>query len=71
MDLPTVCCRRSLSLVITVTLLAIWVAGAYAMSQSSNYNGRCRAAEVLVDSGRYRVIRKRESFDDLVRGQVF
>ncbi len=52
-------------------VLAIWVAGAYAMSQSSNYNGRCRAAEVLVDSGRYRVIRKRESFDDLVRGQVF
>ncbi|HUE44463.1 MAG TPA: diaminopimelate decarboxylase [Candidatus Sulfotelmatobacter sp.] len=52
-------------------VLAIWVAGAYAMSQSSNYNGRCRAAEVLVDGGRYRVIRKRESFDDLVHGQVF
>jgi len=52
-------------------VLAIWVAGAYGMSQSSNYNGRCRAAEVLVDGARYRVIRKRETIDDLVRGQVF
>lgn len=52
-------------------VLAMWVAGAYGMSQSSNYNGRCRAPEVLVDGGRYRVVRKREIFDDLVRGQVF
>jgi diaminopimelate decarboxylase len=52
-------------------VLAIWVAGAYGMSQSSNYNGRNRAAEVLVNGGRYRVIRKRETFDDLVRGQMF
>jgi diaminopimelate decarboxylase len=52
-------------------VLAIWVAGAYGMSQSSNYNGRCRTAEVLVDGARYRVIRKRETLDDLVRGQVF
>jgi diaminopimelate decarboxylase len=52
-------------------VLAIWVAGAYAMSQSSNYNGRCRAAEVLVDDGRYRVIRKREMLEDLMRGQIF
>jgi diaminopimelate decarboxylase len=52
-------------------VLAIWVAGAYGMSQSSNYNGRCRAAEVLVDGARYRVIRKRETIDDLVRGQIF
>ncbi len=52
-------------------VLAIWVAGAYGMSQSSNYNGRCRAAEVLVDGARYRVIRKRETLDDLIRGQIF
>jgi diaminopimelate decarboxylase len=52
-------------------VLAIWVGGAYAMSQSSNYNGRCRAAEVLVDGEKYRVIRKRETFDDLIRGQIF
>lgn len=52
-------------------VLAIWVAGAYGMSQSSNYNGRCRAAEVLVDGARSRVIRKRETLEDLVRGQVY
>jgi diaminopimelate decarboxylase len=52
-------------------VLAIWVAGAYGMSQSSNYNGRCRSAEVLVDGSRSRVIRKRETLDDLVRGQIF
>jgi diaminopimelate decarboxylase len=52
-------------------VLAIWVAGAYGMSQSSNYNARCRAAEVLVDGAKYRVIRKRETVDDLIRGQVF
>jgi diaminopimelate decarboxylase len=52
-------------------VLAIWVAGAYGMSQSSNYNARCRAAEVLVDRHRCRVIRKRETVDDLIRGQVF
>ena len=52
-------------------VLAIWVAGAYGMSQSSNYNGRCRSAEVLVDGNRYRLIRKRETLDDLLRGQIF
>src|SRR5579859_7163434 len=52
-------------------VLAIWVAGAYGMSQSSNYNGRCRAAEVLVEGAKFRVIRKRETLDDLVRGQIF
>ena len=51
--------------------LAIWVAGAYGMSQSSNYNARFRAAEVLVDGARYRLIRKRETMVDLVRGQIF
>jgi diaminopimelate decarboxylase len=52
-------------------VLAIWVAGAYGMSQSSNYNARFRSAEVLVEGSRYRVVRKRETLDDLVRGQIF
>ena len=47
-------------------LLAIWVAGAYGMSQASNYNARCRAAEVLVEGNRYRLIRRRETQDDLL-----
>ena len=51
-------------------LLAIWVSGAYGMSQASNYNARCRGAEVLVDEDEYRVIRHRETTDDLLRGDV-
>jgi diaminopimelate decarboxylase len=50
--------------------LAIWAAGAYGMSQTSNYNARCRPAEVLVEGNRYRVIRKRETMRDLMRLQV-
>jgi diaminopimelate decarboxylase len=50
--------------------LAIWTAGAYGMSQTSNYNARCRPAEVLVQGNRYRVIRKRETVRDLLRLQI-
>jgi diaminopimelate decarboxylase len=56
--------------VATGDLLAIWVAGAYGMSQSSNYNSRGRAAEVLVEGNRFRVVRRRESHQDLLRGQT-
>ena len=52
-------------------VLAIWTAGAYGMSQTSNYNARCRPAEVLVQGNRYRVIRRREEYGDLLRMQVF
>jgi diaminopimelate decarboxylase len=48
-------------------LLAIWVAGAYGMSQASNYNARRRPAEVLVEGKRFRLIRRRETQNDLVR----
>jgi diaminopimelate decarboxylase len=41
------------------------------MSQTSNYNARCRPAEVLVQGNRYRVIRRREVQGDLLRTQVF
>jgi diaminopimelate decarboxylase len=34
---------------------------------SSNYNFRQRAAEVLVENGAYRIVRRRETFEDLVR----
>jgi len=49
--------------------LAIAAAGAYGFAQASNYNSRGRAAEVLVDNGRWRVIRDRETFEDLTRGE--
>ncbi len=48
-------------------LLAVMSAGAYSFSLSSNYNSRPRAAEVLVSGETYRVIRRRESYEDLVR----
>ncbi len=51
-------------------LLATFSAGAYGMSMSSNYNGRPRAAEVLVDGGEHHLIRRRETFDDLIRPEV-
>ena len=51
-------------------LLATFSAGAYGMSMSSNYNGRPRAAEVLVDGGNHQLIRRRETYDDLVRTEI-
>jgi len=50
-------------------LIAVMSAGAYGFSMASNYNARPRPAEVLVDGGSYRVVRDRESFEDLVRGE--
>ncbi len=51
-------------------LLVIWATGAYSFAQSSNYNARRRAAEVLVEGRRFRVARRRETYDDLVRGEI-
>ncbi|MBX9680023.1 MAG: diaminopimelate decarboxylase [Gemmataceae bacterium] len=51
-------------------LLATFSAGAYGMAMSSNYNGRPRAAEVLVDGATHRLIRRRETYEDLVRPEV-
>jgi len=48
-------------------LLAVRDAGAYGFAMSSNYNFRGRAAEVLVESGSFRTVRRRETFEDLVR----
>jgi diaminopimelate decarboxylase len=54
----------------TGDVLAIWVAGAYGMSQASNYNARGRPAEVFVEANSFRLIRGRESARDLLRGQA-
>ena len=51
-------------------LLATFSAGAYGMAMSSNYNARCRAAEVLVTGGTARLIRRRETYEDLVATEV-
>lgn len=47
-------------------LLVIKSAGAYGFTMSSNYNTRARTAEIAVEEGQDRVIRKRESFEDLI-----
>lgn len=51
-------------------LLAVFTAGAYAMSMSSQYNSRPRAAEVLVDGTAHRLIRRRETYDDLIAAEL-
>jgi diaminopimelate decarboxylase len=51
-------------------LLVVRSAGAYGFAMSSNYNARPRAAEVLVDGERALVARRRETYADLVRGEV-
>ncbi len=51
-------------------LLVVRSAGAYGFSMSSNYNARPRAAELLVDGERVHVARRRETWADLVRGEV-
>jgi diaminopimelate decarboxylase len=52
-------------------LLSVFGAGAYGMSMSSNYNSRPRAAEVMVGGSQYRVIRERETYEDLLRSERF
>jgi diaminopimelate decarboxylase len=51
-------------------LLAVMSAGAYGFTMSSNYNSRPRAPEILVDGDNFHVVRKRESFEDLISGET-
>jgi diaminopimelate decarboxylase len=44
-------------------------AGAYGFAMASNYNARPRAAEVLVSGGTDRMIRRRETYEDLIRAE--
>ena len=62
--------NRELPAVNEGDLLAILDAGAYGMSLASNYNTRPRAAEVLVDGSRHKLIRKRETIHDLLAGRA-
>lgn len=50
-------------------LLAVCSSGAYGFTMSSNYNGRPRAAEVMVDGAESHLVRRRESIEDLYRGE--
>lgn len=51
-------------------LLSVGIAGAYGFTMASNYNARPRPPEVLVDSGEVHLARERETYEDLVRGEV-
>jgi diaminopimelate decarboxylase len=61
--------ERDLPGVLPGDYVAICTAGAYGFVQSSNYNSRPRAAEVLVEGASWRVIRERETLEDLIRGE--
>jgi diaminopimelate decarboxylase len=51
-------------------LVAIMSAGAYGFSMSSTYNSRPRVAEVMVKDATFHLIRSRETYDDLIRGEM-
>lgn len=51
-------------------LLAVMDAGAYGFSMSSEYNGRPRPAEVLVEDGRARLVRRRQSYEEMAAPEL-
>lgn len=61
---------RSLPELESGDLLAIMSAGAYGFSMVSNYNARPKPCEVMVDGNKFYVVRERESYKDLVRGET-
>ena len=61
---------RSLPNIQPDDLLAVMSAGAYGFVMASNYNSRPRVPEVLVKGGEFHVIRDRETYDDLVKGEM-
>lgn len=62
--------ERAVANVLPGDYLAAMTTGAYGFVMASNYNARPRPCEVLVDGSRWRVVRRRESYEDLVRGEA-
>jgi diaminopimelate decarboxylase len=60
---------RDLPLVGRGDMLAVMSAGAYGFAMSSNYNARTHLPEVLVDGNRYFVVRKRQTYEELISGE--
>ncbi|MGZ9143614.1 MAG: diaminopimelate decarboxylase, partial [Candidatus Binatia bacterium] len=50
--------------------LAVMSAGAYGFTMASNYNSHPKPPEILVDGDTYYIVRKRESLEDLINGEV-
>ena len=63
-------CTRPLPQAKVGELLVIECAGAYGFVMGSNYNSKPLAAEVLIDAGRPHLVRERQTFEDLIRGEV-
>ena len=61
--------QRDIPRVVRDDLLAVESAGAYSFSMASNYNSRPRCAEIMVDGADFLVARKRETYEDLIRGE--
>jgi diaminopimelate decarboxylase len=61
--------QREISQCSPGNLIAVMSAGAYGMVMSSNYNGRRRPAEILVDGKEFKIIRKRETFEQLMQNE--
>ena len=61
---------RTIQEIVEGDILAFMTAGAYGYSMASNYNTRPRPAEVMVSDGEPRIIRKRETLEDLIHGQI-
>ncbi len=61
---------RQLDNVLPGDLLAVATAGAYGFVAASNYNSRPRPPEILVEGPHWRIIRARETYEDLVRGET-
>ena len=61
---------REMPHVVSGDLLAILDSGAYGMSLASNYNTRGRAAELLVEGEKVKLIRRRETFNDIIRSEI-
>ena len=51
-------------------LIAIYSAGAYGFTMASNYNTRPKVAEIAIQNGQDRLIRRRETFEDLIAHEV-
>lgn len=61
---------REIANVLPGDLVAIMTAGAYGMVAASNYNSRPRPAEVMVEGAKWHIVRERESYPDLIRGEI-
>jgi diaminopimelate decarboxylase len=62
-------CKRTLPVASVGEYLVLERAGAYGFVMSSNYNSKPLAAEVLIQNGKAQLIRERQTFEDIIRGE--